>query len=48
MLSFLNDYTHGAGISIHFQPLPIVECARGMASANHRRDAILAGDDGAM
>src|SRR5262245_40481114 len=48
MLSFLNDYTHDAGISIDFYPLPIVERACRMASANHRRDAILAGDNGAM
>ena len=45
---FLNDHTHRTGISIHFEQLTIVERARRIACGHHRRDTILAGDDGAV
>ena len=45
---FLNDHTHDTGIAIHFDQLPIMERARRIICANHRRDAILTGDDGAV
>jgi hypothetical protein len=47
-VNFLNDHAHDTRIAIHFEQLPIVEGARCIACADHRRDAILAGDDGAM
>jgi hypothetical protein len=45
---FLNDHTHRTGISIHFEQLTIVECARRIACADHGRDAILPGNNGAV
>ena len=42
---FLNDHTHGTGIPIDFEQLPIVEGARCIVCANHRRDMILTGNN---